>query len=455
MNNIKLEIISFLLCFTVYPSSVESHIENSLREYMFINYSSSIRPVNNQETTVNVTFNMKLMQILSVDERHQKITTQAYFAIRWRNELLKWEPKDWGNINYLAVSPGIVWIPDVILKNNANGNAVTVQNRTDKVWISYTGKHSWYPNVMLISSFKADVADFPFDKQKFIFHFGSWSLGEDKLRISKDDKPMIAKYFVNSTEWELLKMSKEIVKSTYDTDVYSEIEFVYIFSRKPSYCVMTVILPCVMLMSIALFSYILPAHNRERIGVLTTLLLAFTVFLVEINISLPRTSDSIPIMKVFYIVTITECILCFLSTCLVIRLLDNKDNKRLPFCIPILLKNYIFRIKEKQLGPSAWNGNYSKIGKIDARKVTSREKATEMPEANSVNVADSVNINAKEQSIKTNDVRENYGNEKDDNEITWEIFAEYLDKVCLYCFSFLFLITSFGILFPAYYRKYH
>jgi hypothetical protein len=85
-----------------------------------------------------------------------------------------------------------------------------------KTQITFGFENSWYPKVMTRSSFKADVKDFPFDNQRFIFHFGSWGLGEDKLRILRDDKPMLAKYFMNSTEWELLKMHKDIVRTPYD-----------------------------------------------------------------------------------------------------------------------------------------------------------------------------------------------------------------------------------------------
>ena len=66
----------------------------------------------------------------------------------------------------IAVTPDTVWVPDVILKNNADSNAVTVQKGTDKVWVKYNGRCSWYPKVMMISSFRADVRYFPFDDQK-------------------------------------------------------------------------------------------------------------------------------------------------------------------------------------------------------------------------------------------------------------------------------------------------
>jgi hypothetical protein len=132
--NVELVLLIFQW-YSLLASTDESHIENDLRKHLFKNYSSSIRPVNDKETPINVTFNMKLMQLSSVNEREQKITSQAYYVMRWRNEFLKWKPEDWGSINYLAVNYEEVWVPDIILKNNADGNVVTVQKDTDNIWI--------------------------------------------------------------------------------------------------------------------------------------------------------------------------------------------------------------------------------------------------------------------------------------------------------------------------------
>ena len=80
--NVKLVIFQY---FPLFLSTVESYIEIDLREYLFKNYSSYISPIKDQGTAVIVTFNMKLIQLISVEERNQKITTQAYYAMRCRN----------------------------------------------------------------------------------------------------------------------------------------------------------------------------------------------------------------------------------------------------------------------------------------------------------------------------------------------------------------------------------
>ena len=67
-------------------------------------------------------------------------------------------------------------------------------------------------------------------------------------------------------------------------------------------------------------------HPSERITILITTLLAFTVFLVEINQSLPRNSDSVPIIQLFYMTTVMECMLSFFLTCFLVRVLERKGK---------------------------------------------------------------------------------------------------------------------------------
>lgn len=61
------------------------------------------------------------------------MTSQAYFSMKWRNDFLKWDPEEFGDLKYLAVRPHQVWIPDIILKNNADSDSIQVQKDTDTV----------------------------------------------------------------------------------------------------------------------------------------------------------------------------------------------------------------------------------------------------------------------------------------------------------------------------------
>ena len=151
-------------------------------------------------------------------------------------------------------------------------------------------------------------------------------MGEKMLRIQKHEiKPMVDKHYLEDAEWGLIKTEKEIVRTGYDSDAYIEILFSYTVSRKPAYSVITAIVPSFCLMALTLFSYILPPNNGERIKVILTSLLAFTVFLVEMNGYLPRNSEGVPVIQAFYMITMVECIACFIVTCVFARLFGKVD----------------------------------------------------------------------------------------------------------------------------------
>ena len=98
--------------------------EINLREKLFQRYVPTLRPLVNQNNVLNVTFNMKLIRLMYVEEKSQEVTSQAYFSMIWYNDYLKWNPDDHGTIRYLPVRTEEVWIPDIILKNNADAKAV-------------------------------------------------------------------------------------------------------------------------------------------------------------------------------------------------------------------------------------------------------------------------------------------------------------------------------------------
>lgn len=530
--------IKFLLIIQFLTTS--AHIEYNLHKHLFTNYSTSIRPVRLRRTTTIVKFNMKLMRIIAVDEKTQMVTSQAYFSVKWSDEFVKWNPRLWGRIDSIAVRPNMIWIPDIILKNNANSDAIRIQKDTETVWVKHTGKCSWYPKVTIMSSFRADVTYFPFDSQNFIFHFGSWSFDERHLKIVKEKKQMLSIHYLNDSEWDLVRMDNHNHRSKYGTTTYSEIIFTYFFSRKPTYSVITAIVPSIGLMSMALFSYLLPPDLGERIAVLITSLLAFTVFLVEINGSLPRNSDTVPIVQVFYMVTMAECIMCFIVSCLLARLVAVRKHSKVPFDIPMWMQNMMhdsnhgtddnqshdpqhagfskglmrftkelvrkcsaIQMMGKCPAPAMLLQNQTNLlnfsqdkvsvpsGKMDGRKANNKKSRNY--ETGDENICkNSHDEDVSRQKCFENDDSNNIRDKKDDNnnlsnksykstsstsyditrcvfekaavegakyrvdrrtDITWGMFAECMDKICLRVFSIFFFASSVGIFVAAYLKQ--
>ena len=79
---------------------------------------------------------------------------------------------------------------------------------------------------------------------------------------------------------------------------FSEVVYTLQMKRKSLYYMFYVFIPSVLLTILALSSFLIHVESGERIGFVTTILLAMTVFLLVIPSFLPVTSDGLPILGV-------------------------------------------------------------------------------------------------------------------------------------------------------------
>ena len=60
----------------------------------------------------------------------------------WYNQLLTWNKDDFGGIESINVEPKMIWLPDIVLQNNAEetlGSGQMDQFKT-KVIVDYSGR---------------------------------------------------------------------------------------------------------------------------------------------------------------------------------------------------------------------------------------------------------------------------------------------------------------------------
>ena len=73
-----------------------------------------------------------------------------------------------------------------------------------------------------------------------------------------------------------------------------------------------------MLVMTILFGFFLPPESGERISLTITILLAVAVFLELVNATLPRNSDTIPILAIFFVVMMALSVLSLMTTCIIL-----------------------------------------------------------------------------------------------------------------------------------------
>ena len=60
---------------------------------------------------------LKYEIILFQDEKNQVMTTNVWLDQEWWDELLTWDPNDYGNITQIRIPCDEIWLPDIVLYN--------------------------------------------------------------------------------------------------------------------------------------------------------------------------------------------------------------------------------------------------------------------------------------------------------------------------------------------------
>lgn len=212
------------------------------------------------------------------------------------------------------------------------GQTGALYNYDTKVVIESDGKNSWYAPTEIKSICKIDITFFPFDEQNCPLIFGSWTYTGVHLNLTnKSDTADLKKYTI-SGEWELeaVPATRNVVKYSCCPDPYIDVTYTIIVRRKVLFYLTNLILPCVVLAFLTVFSFYLPPESGERISLVITILLGLTVFMLVFTENVPRTSEVIPLIVKYAFTVMCEVSFSLLITCFVVRVYHKSPSKPMP-----------------------------------------------------------------------------------------------------------------------------
>lgn len=128
--------------------------------------------------------------------------------------------------------------------------------------------------------------------------------------------------YVESAEWKLQDVKKERNAKKYSCCVHelADISITIVMDRKPLFYLFNLVIPCVIILSMILLGFFLPPESGERITLSITVLLAMAVFLQLVGESLPRNSETVPLLGKFYITIMAEISISLMLTCWVLNI---------------------------------------------------------------------------------------------------------------------------------------
>ncbi|XP_077996027.1 neuronal acetylcholine receptor subunit beta-4-like [Glandiceps talaboti] len=299
---------------------VASDDEEKLYSRLLNNYNPLIRPVESATDTLNVTFGLSISQLIDVDEKNQIMTASMWVKQRWFDYQLVWDPSEYDGLGVLHVPAKMLWMPDIVLYNNADGPYdVTMMNMA---LVYNDGTVFWVPPAIYKSSCQIDVSYFPFDEQHCKMKFGSWSHDGDHLDMEAMSANIEQEDYWENGEWEIVEapVERHAIRYPCCEEVYVDLTFTLILHRKPLFYIVTLVLPCFLISILTVFVFYIPSDSGEKITLCISVLLALIVFLLLVSEIIPPTSKTIPLIGKYLLFTMILVSVSIVITVIVLNI---------------------------------------------------------------------------------------------------------------------------------------
>lgn len=298
-----------------------------LYDDLMSSYNSLIRPVDNFSEVLTIKMSLKLSQLIDVvslfislqafvlsnvfkfqNLKNQIMATNMWVQQEWTDNKLRWDPDEYGGVTNLYVPAEQIWLPDIVLYNNADGNyEITIMT---KAVIHYDGRVFWNPPAIYKSACEMDITYFPFDTQTCTMKFGSWTYDGYQVDLRHHQERngtglvevgMDLSEFYLSVEWDIMSvpaLRKVVTYSCCDTP-YLDITFNLTMRRKTLFYTVNLIIPCVGISSLSLLVFYLPSVSGEKVAISVSIFLSLTFYFLVLIEIIPSTSTSLPLVGVY------------------------------------------------------------------------------------------------------------------------------------------------------------
>ncbi|XP_035996636.1 5-hydroxytryptamine receptor 3A-like [Fundulus heteroclitus] len=342
---------------------------------------NSIRPVINMSVPTRVGITFTLFGILGVDEKTQVLTTFIWETIQWKSDFTLWDPEEC-DVEWIAVARNLLWVPDIVINEFMEKNSAPDVPYT---YLHYDGIVYDAKPVRVVSSCSLNIYLFPFDIQNCTFTFNSYihssnAIDLEPLESSEQVFQASKEEMATMGEWQLAGISsKKVVVPTIEGSSYDELRFFISVRRHSTMYVVNLLIPSCFLITVDLFSFMLPVQNVDRSLFKMTLVLGYTVFLLSTNDLLPITGDTIPLINVFLSLCLTMMVTSLLETILITNLLMGSAHYTPP---PRWIKVFVCHFLGRLvcLPPKPEHQEDLVIKNPDAREMENVPKENEMAE---------------------------------------------------------------------------
>ncbi|KAM7011965.1 5-hydroxytryptamine receptor 3A-like [Tautogolabrus adspersus] len=354
-----------------------------------------VLPRNNFTEPLEITIFITVVGILGVNEKAQSLTTTLWQVLQWQIDGLSWD-KDKCGSERISIPREMLWVPDVHISEIMDEDT---SPKTPYVYLYNTGHVYDDKPVRVVSSCRLEIYSFPFDIQNCSLTFGAYVhfasdiqmiQGPTAEEILEESRQVIE----TNGEWELVGIRVANFTLALE-ESYSEIKYNIIIRRRPFLYVVNLLIPSCFLVTVDLFSFLLPPQSVDRSSFKMTLILGYTVFLLIMNDLLPVTGETTPLINVFFCLSLALMVTSLLETVFITNIqFSSSRYSAVPNWLSILVLQYLAVVvclprKKKSnrvtvfLNQStrepAMNPNINSISKSDFESFSSDETSVKPP----------------------------------------------------------------------------
>ncbi|KAM9366746.1 neuronal acetylcholine receptor subunit alpha-7-like [Symphorus nematophorus] len=493
-------LLNFLLFLAVTACRVEVSLQgpNQRRLYkdLMTNYNPLERPVSNDSENVTVHFSLTLMQIMDVDEKNQVLTTNMWLQLKWTDYYLQWNTSEYPGVTNVRFPDHLIWKPDILLYNSADERFDATFHTN--IVVDSSGYCIYLPPGIFKSTCHIDVRWFPFDEQRCDLKFGSWTY--DGWSLDLKMLPADISGYIPNGEWDLVEVPGRKNERFYPCcpEPYPDVTFTVVMRRRTLYYGLNLLIPCVLISTLALLVFLLPADSGEKISLGITVLLSLTVFMLLVAEIMPATSDSVPLIAEYFATTMVIVGLSVIATVLVLQYHHHDpDGGKMPKWTRVILLNWCaWFLRMKRPGedrvrsachnkaprssltssdlnasasaPQSNNSNMLYVGirglesipystaatspdsGVLCGRLVGREDEMLLPASHSASVG-SVEPELAKILDEVRYIAKRFRDQDEDESVCneWKFAASVIDRLCLMAFSLFTILCTIGILMSA------
>lgn len=347
---------------------------NTLLTDLLDGYNVNVRPVTDQDSSVNVSVTLHMASIQEFDEVLERLSFTGMLVQEWEDPRMVWDPSQYGGAAKVVVPYTSVWVPELVMSTAATSE-VTISQSWNKARIQSTGLVKLACVDLIETKCAMNVKSFPFDTQNCVISLFPLGYSESEIQILPAMNKIGLSMHTLNPLW-------EVVGSEVATEVIStgemRINFTVDLKRKSAFHVNVVILPVLLLAMLNALVFLLVPESGERIGFCITTLLAIAVYMTIIADMLPQSSDPVPLVCYKLMADMIISGMIVFVTVVNLRLVNKPEDEPVPKWVVSIYNCFkCKRIKGSQLESPEGSGN--KVGVTRVKSAVNKSSADLKP----------------------------------------------------------------------------